>query len=110
MFRVDKYKIDFMRLPNGSTLCRIRDITSDAFCSGLATLHPNDSYDRVEGKKIALSHAMRNWKMDFDKSMRVKIWKQFWLWVRTWSHKNAIKYEGRGREVKYECVYKKASV
>jgi len=110
MFTVDKYKIDFMRLPNGATLCRIRDITSEAFCSGLATLHPNDTYDKVEGKKVALSHAMRNWKTDFDKDARTEIWQQFWLWVRTWSHSNAMRYESRGKEKCNERICEETTV
>ena len=70
--------------------------------TGIAKLHPNDSVDRVVGKKIALRNAMlagyktyekgRKTKVpiyhsNFTKQVRTAIWKAFWAWVATWPKK-----------------------
>lgn len=103
MFKTDKYKITFKRIkPAFNIVCQIFDLTGKEYEVILATaasvLHPQDKYDKIKGKKIALTKAMIDhyefkevngktvkvpiWR--FDKVDRAIIWQAFWNWVDSW--------------------------
>jgi len=116
MFQVNEYKIVFRRrwhlrtsdYGNGryDTVCEIYKIgleesSSEPSFTGVAKLHPNDSVDRIVGKKLALKRALdamlpsdeqrygeilsNYYERQFkNKAERTAIWKAFWTWVASW--------------------------
>ena len=116
MFQVNEYKIVFRRrwhlrtsdYGNGryDTVCEIYKIgleesSSEPSFTGVAKLHPNDSVDRIVGKKLALrralgailpndkqrygEHVSDHYRRMFkNKTDRTAIWKAFWVWVSQW--------------------------
>lgn len=120
MFQVNEYKIVFKRVWHNrrrstskdlresksykatdndgryDTKCEIyiKDLEVPRF-TGIARLHPNDTPDRIVGKKIALQNALGKYypKCDaiiyscanfYNKEVRTAIWKAFWGWVADW--------------------------
>lgn len=82
------YKIRFERaLKTDTTYCQIYLYEANApvmvVGKGVAHLHPKDKYDKVIGKKVALTKALREHQY-FDKVMRREVWIAFWLWVGSW--------------------------
>jgi len=131
MFKVDGYKINFWRftgnIPIPSQGMVLRDITScsirkegqkeeeEDIYSGLTVLNPIDEYDKVVGKKIALTHALTQetiyikdetgtkvkriiWHVC--KEIRVEIWKAFWEWVDSWDSVSAVSLKEQNRELR----------
>ena len=92
MFKTENYRIRFEKdFPSNlaksrgrfNTRCEIYKEGEDCCDSmGIAFLHPNDSPDRIVGKKIALAQALED--MDTDKSTRTIIWNDFHKWVESW--------------------------
>jgi len=123
MFDVNEYKIVFKRCWHGchkkvngryDTVCEIYVKENGVYSlnpfTGVAKLHPNDSVDRITGKKLALRDAMIKeymlllitkekipvyqkekvpvYHLEFHiKSKRTAIWEAFWGWVATWPSK-----------------------
>jgi hypothetical protein len=94
MFTVGNYQISFKKSknldvrPNNNydTICRICSSSSNKTpFSATAFLHPNDKYDKIIGKKIALTKAIS--MMNISKDERTSIWKAFWSWVESWKKK-----------------------
>jgi hypothetical protein len=99
MFKIMNYRVRFSRLQDSDvTYCYV-DRDDEGFSCGQAKKHPSDGYCKVEGKKVALTHAL-NAEPESDayvpKSDRVAIWRAFWEWIRSWSASNGVRYEGRG--------------
>ena len=109
MFTINKpemgmeMRIDFYRVPHPDnesrfdTVCRITYYDDLPPFIGVAKLHPNDSPDKVIGKKVALKNALIHsrehrgpfkgeiiihWR--YEKGRRNVIWKAFWAWVESW--------------------------
>jgi len=61
------------------TICRIMDAeTGREVWSAMAKLHPNDSYNKFTGKKVALTRALHD---RFPKDDRKAIWKAFFTYA-----------------------------
>lgn len=116
MFKVNEYKIVFKRVWTKRVDCKygmyaIGDGRYDTVCeiyvqdrtklssklndivyhkepsfTGIARLHPNDTPDKIVGKKIALRNAldMGFLSLPVNKDIRTAIWKAFWEWVAAW--------------------------
>ena len=91
MFIVDDYQIEFWKSHSliisknkgrFDTVCQISDKYSGNLFKGVAYLHPKDSYDKVIGKKIALTRALAD--MRVNRGFRTMIWRAFWEWVESW--------------------------
>ena len=96
MFRVDNYRVSFrrsntinLRKNNYDTVCNIQNDITDMQYHNVAYLHPSDSYNKIIGKKIALTKTLTNMKLN--KHLRTKIWNAFWLWVESWNGKRRYK-------------------
>jgi hypothetical protein len=79
-------KIGNLQLKSGrfDTRCSIFDMMEHQVVSeGVAYLHPNDQYNRLLGKKIALTKALQKWS----RQDRTIFWRAFWEWVDTWNKK-----------------------
>jgi hypothetical protein len=57
------------------------------FESAIAYLHPKDKYDKVIGKKIALTKALAKCSSVFTKKVLKEIWVAFWEWAANWKVK-----------------------
>ena len=108
MFQAGQYTVKFKRrwhhyLIGGThgrydTICEMYFPNMEAPCrTGKAKLHPDDSPDKVIGKKIALENALSSSVMG--KKSRTVVWKAFWLWVSTWSVGYTFLY-GKRSEIK----------
>ena len=134
MFQVNEYRIVFKRVWHESreidvkatprlacapgtlandgrydTICEIyvKDDTQEVpNFTGIAKLHPNDTPDKIVGKKIALRNAIGTWdsvrkEWDYNcanfykKGVRIDIWKAFWAWVESWSR--SMGYSNRNK-------------
>jgi hypothetical protein len=62
----------------------------DILSMGMAILNPIDQYDKIVGKKLALTDALQNGNFSFGKYIRTNIWKYFWLWVSNWPSQIAV--------------------
>jgi hypothetical protein len=90
MFKTDKYKITFERVSvlhndkRFDTCCRIFNIShpEDFIGCQIACLNPKDKYDKIIGKKIALTKTLKY--INMDKVERAEIWQAFWEWVNSW--------------------------
>ena len=92
MFRVNDYQISFRKSQSlitpsrkqgqYDTVCNILDTSNSRIFEGYAWIHPNDSPNKIIGKKIALTRALEN--MGINKSTRTIVWKGFWEWVESW--------------------------
>jgi len=87
------FKISFQRQDSHirgkvDTLCEIRRINSEnsLISSATAHLHPKDKYDKVKGKKVALTKALAKCLL-FDKIDRGCFWLDFRHWVNSWKAK-----------------------
>ena len=76
--------------------------------TGIARLHPNDTPDKIVGKKIALRNAIGVWDDEneewsyscadfFYKKVRTAIWKAFWGWISLWSPRHEYLYSSRAK-------------
>lgn len=98
MFKVKDYKITFERKKVtfetggthkiGNTICKLFMATDDIPYEGNAKLHPNDQYDKIVGKKIALTKALAT--TGLQKPERTEIWKEFWEWIDSWKTQAAM--------------------
>jgi len=113
MFKTDKYKITFKREENIIELPfkNIKKDTAENFqlrtivwCyitklsepvldevhgwADSAILHPNDKYDKVIGKKIALTKNLK--RMNISKEERTVIWQAFWEMITSWELQSDI--------------------
>lgn len=96
MFKTDKYKIIFERKENlqlhkgkFDTWCYLYDINSleIPIAKNCAWLNPKDRYDKILGKKIALTKTLDI--ACLDKVERTEIWIAFWNWVESWDSQSA---------------------
>lgn len=110
MFEAAGYKIKFHRVTtmvvipginkdeNGTeraverdiTLCIIGILERQNYHSYCSIKHPADVYNKIIGKKIALTGAIRQWNLP--KEVRTIIWKTFWKWVESWNPQNRMFY------------------
>lgn len=90
--------------------------------TGIARLHPNDTPDKVVGKKIALRKAIgvwfdyhKEWHYNcadfYKKGVRTAIWKAFWNWVADWPNPKPFvpnprdeKIEAKLRDIRAELA------
>ena len=94
MFKTKNYKVTFQHkgkyctLEKGDTACYIFTNNENIPYVGVARLHPNDRFDKVIGKKIALTKCLTN--SGISKPERTEIWKAFWEWVTSWEIQSDI--------------------
>ena len=101
MFTAAGYKIMFKRKHNKCfqimipgigyqnrdvTLCTVRELERNRTIVRPAILHPEDTYNKITGKKIALTKAIES----LDRRTRTIIWEAFWEWVESWSIQSDI--------------------
>jgi hypothetical protein len=90
MFKTENYTIRFKRNRTHQgdgfhTVCSIYRQNGITFLSAeIAFLHPKDRYNKITGKKVALTKALARYPNMFTKQQRKEIWEGFWKWVKGW--------------------------
>jgi hypothetical protein len=68
---------DFVIIPStyyrGKTVCYIDSLDGEALCNGYAYCSPNDTFDKVKGRKISLARALEG----LDKATRAQVWAKY---------------------------------
>lgn len=96
MFDTKNYKVWFkrrsgiqLRRDGFDTMCNICRSDGHFLAADIAWLHPKDKYDKITGKKVALTKALVRYPGMFNKQQRTEIWWGFWEWVRSWKEKRS---------------------